>query len=650
LVSAFDIVALELDRNAATIQAAATNATSSSADQLRGLKVIKLIRALRLVKLLRLLRGSRIFRRFQTKMSIRYSTLDLLKCGVYVIAAAHWSACCWGLIAAPLFVEDPMNTWLGSLGYCRSIADDPDPSVWVQERGEAMCVSTDSVYLAALYWAFLLVTNTGYSDMTFRSSSSPTEQLVSICIIAIAQTVWAQVLATFTGILISSDPHTRDFRHGMDQLNRFLGDQPYSVLSTSTRQRLREYYHQSRHIMIDHSNKQLIASMSPALQGEVAYKCNRAWLGRVSFLRHAEPSFMVALSLELVPMVFAPGEEPMMGYLYIIHRGLALHAGKVLSAGKVWGEDMILFSEELRSKSCAKAMNYLEVHMMGRDELLDIAILYPRTYRMLRRQIAFLALRRAIITRAKALLDLPRTGLLREERHSPGFKSKASAFKFDCALEKITAKTEQQQQEDEYRQKITRQMTFSGASMQGQMVNEALSFKPGRRAASPTCSSDAGASTATPASVLAGACTSAATRSDAQSSADNTMMEALLQSGSGGEVLRALVRGVESLRAEITQLRDEQQGHREMLASSIKQQRQRQRVNRVGAAMSFSTGGAPSSAAAGRSGTVSRPPRMGGAGSSVCGGSASRVGTAASTTWDPAMAATLSSALLHLDA
>ena len=119
--------------------------------------------------------------------------------------------------------------------------------------------------------------------------------------------------------------------------------------------------HQSRHIMIDASNKRLIEVMSPALQGEVAYKVNKVWLERVAFLRGTEPAFMVALALELTPMVFAPGEEPMEGYLYIVHRGLALYAGRVLSAGKVWGEDMILSRAELRSVHCAKAMNYLEV-------------------------------------------------------------------------------------------------------------------------------------------------------------------------------------------------------------------------------------------------------------------------------------------------
>ena len=82
-------------------------------------------------------------------MSIRYSTLDLLKCFALVVVTAHWSApssandlptipgpfpsslgltlpiipcrsaCCWGLLAAPLFVEDPLDTWLSEHQYCK---------------------------------------------------------------------------------------------------------------------------------------------------------------------------------------------------------------------------------------------------------------------------------------------------------------------------------------------------------------------------------------------------------------------------------------------------------------------------------------------------------------------------------------------------
>ena len=41
------------------------------------------------------------------------------------------------------------------------------------------------------------------------------------------------------------------------------------------------------------------------------------------------------MSLQLSPMVFAPGELISNGWLYIIHRGLALFGGKVLNTGKV---------------------------------------------------------------------------------------------------------------------------------------------------------------------------------------------------------------------------------------------------------------------------------------------------------------------------
>ena len=48
--------------------------------------------------------------------------------------------------------------------------------------------------------------------------------------------------------------------------------------------------------------------MSPMLQGMVVWKINEKWLKHVWFLRAAEDSFMVQLSLHLRPAVFAPSE------------------------------------------------------------------------------------------------------------------------------------------------------------------------------------------------------------------------------------------------------------------------------------------------------------------------------------------------------
>ena len=58
-------------------------------------------------------------------------------------------------------------------------------------------------------------------------------------------------------------------------------------------------------------------------------------LRHVWFLRGAEQGFVIQLALQLTPMVFAPGELAAAGYLYIVHRGLALYGGMVLTFGKV---------------------------------------------------------------------------------------------------------------------------------------------------------------------------------------------------------------------------------------------------------------------------------------------------------------------------
>ena len=67
------------------------------------------------------------------------------------------------------------------------------------------------------------------------------------------------------------------------------------------------------------------------------------------------------ISLSLTPLVFTPGELAINGYLYIVHRGIALYGGRVLTSGKVWGEDCLIAASHLQRRWCARAMNYLEV-------------------------------------------------------------------------------------------------------------------------------------------------------------------------------------------------------------------------------------------------------------------------------------------------
>ena len=72
---------------------------------------------------------------------------------------------------------------------------------------------------------------------------------------------------------------------------------------------------------------------------------------------------------------------------------------------------MLLEAAHLRSPFCARALNYLEVYMVSRDELMEIAAHFPDTYRKIRMYVCKLALRRMIVlmTREKPhLLELRR--------------------------------------------------------------------------------------------------------------------------------------------------------------------------------------------------------------------------------------------------
>merc|ERR1712096_271200 len=106
---------------------------------------------------------------------------------------------------------------------------------------------------------------------------------------------------------------------------------------------------------------------------------------------------MVQVALTLTAMVFAPGELAASGYMYIVHRGVALYFGRVVNAGKVWGEDMILNAAHLRYNIAARAMNYLEVYMIGRKALFEVAESFSTSHKHIRMCAAKLALRRDVI-------------------------------------------------------------------------------------------------------------------------------------------------------------------------------------------------------------------------------------------------------------
>ena len=308
-VSAFDILPL----------------FNQDADDVRDLRVLRVMRVLRLIKLVRLLRASRLFQRWETKIAINYSRLGLVKSLVYVVLLSHWFACIWGLQVA---LGEKEGSWVEFFEYCTYVGNASEALDGYDCPGGSW-----SLYSASVYWSVMTITSIGYGDIHATDRKVSEQVLNTFCMLS-GGMLWGHVIGTFCGVVATMNPQSTEFNRRMDDLNRYM---TLHNLPDELRRRLREYMHQTKHLQIAAASKEIITLLSPALQGEVVWMVHKPWLSRVPFFHGAEPEFLVQISLSLSPLVFTPGELAINGFLYIVHRGIALFGGRVLTSGKVRG-------------------------------------------------------------------------------------------------------------------------------------------------------------------------------------------------------------------------------------------------------------------------------------------------------------------------
>jgi hypothetical protein len=100
--------------DAFSIGTSAFDIVGGSGRDAKSVSGLRAVRVLRLLKLTRLMRGSRVFKRWEMRMSINYAYLAIVTTTISMLISSHWFACIWGLQAS----FDPLNSWLGAKQYC----------------------------------------------------------------------------------------------------------------------------------------------------------------------------------------------------------------------------------------------------------------------------------------------------------------------------------------------------------------------------------------------------------------------------------------------------------------------------------------------------------------------------------------------------
>jgi hypothetical protein len=246
-----------------------------------------------------------------SRISLSHETAVKIKVTFSVLLVAHWFACVFALSAT--LHRHPRDTWWGQRwGFCATLTNtDPDAGFM-----EACGLTASRFYVASFTWAMLIVTGTGGTD-SFPNPNSDAENLVVTAVNMAASLFWVtvralastrlqspmraawplsrppaptllgglQVLALFCDMTTNSNPELTEFQQTVDELETFMRNHD---LPDIMRRKLREYFHQRKHVRISERAFSVTQQMSTKLQAEVIGLIYGSWLSNIPFLRGCE--------------------------------------------------------------------------------------------------------------------------------------------------------------------------------------------------------------------------------------------------------------------------------------------------------------------------------------------------------------------------
>ena len=355
----------------------------------RGAGFLRLLRLLRLLKLLRVLRGNAALRRWHERSGVSFSALRLLKFAVVIVGMSHWVACVWGMIGL-WGLERAQRDAAQQHGSAAFEDGWPEGTTWLEHyfsgRGGWSTQRTSTLYTSSLYWAVTSMTTIGYGDIVGQSH---TETAVAVVCMLIGAAVYSYVVGGVSNVVHSMDPLATKYLQRVDQVNTYMSENNFP---RALRERVREYFSQSRALSRIDAHRAVLAHMSPALRNQCIAAVNLRWVRSVSFFKRAardceRRAFLTELAMAVEARAFAKGEilvargSPA-DSMIIVQQGVVRKRQRVggvdhvvtLLSGAALGADMIVpRSARRRGRPYdVVAVTFVLLGTLRRDSLLRI--------------------------------------------------------------------------------------------------------------------------------------------------------------------------------------------------------------------------------------------------------------------------------------
>lgn len=356
---------------------------NSGRNDMRFLKLTRILRLLRITRLLRLLM------RWQSVLGFSSTMVDLLKFVSVVVLCCHWMACIW---AAMALQETEDNTWIKALAVAKGGPPELYEGAW-------------QVYSIALYWAIVTITSIGYGDITPQTEIEYWAAAVCTSLMA---SIWAYVIGAVCSIVSTLNPYEMSFKRKMDDINWIMAERG---MPDELCHKVRRYFHETRDAERGRTEQELIAQLSPKLQGEYAHNRHHTWIDKVWYLRNMDHEIILGTARRMTLGVYSPYEEVLQDRtIFIVQRGIAALNGKVFIRGDVWGEDMVLSNRLLRENNRARSLTYLFVLTLNVMDLVEVVAPFSDARARLRWSQVQIAIRRSVLLIARTMIDLEKQG------------------------------------------------------------------------------------------------------------------------------------------------------------------------------------------------------------------------------------------------